>query len=528
MKNRLLGTRILVVLIVFLTLAAFLKLRPLLIDFDTTKIRIALQERPDSAGRRMDEVMLRNLRHLGYIRSFDHQFQQDNVRIRIERPLWVDRCEVRQGEFYKFSNWRNFHRELPIAAPGQPPDWQHFSNNRNHVVSGRLDAPANGLTWYDAYAYCQAVDGRLPTAGEWIAAAAGSEEQLYPWGDAFRSDAWPYLDPLLNAAQKCGLHPATHTPEGLADMGQNVSEWAVADGDSKQAVVMGGNAYNLPRELYSLAALYRQAPSDFRSAYLGFRCVYEYPPQRSPWRTVLDAVAIAPGDYPAGVPEDALVPGLVAQLPPERLELVEQLFVHRDASTPADLYITVREITRREYHVFLQDLFVIAGLYAEENQPAGHSYRPPDWELQMQSPDLPVVNLDWWSAYAFASWAGGRLPSAEEWAFVASAGGKHIYPWGDQFNDAAAVSGELRSGGPRVPVGPVADQTPTGVLDMGGNVSEWTRSVSGVSGAYAVIIKGGNYLLPGDETARMDFSNHASPHYRSPTLGFRVVFDGPR
>ena len=50
---------------------------------------------------------------------------------------------------------------------------------------------------------------------------------------------------------------------------------------------------------------------------------------------------------------------------------------------------------------------------------------------------------------------------------------------------------------------------------------------STVSGSY-VIVKGGNYLLPGVVTARFDYSNHVSPHYRSPTLGFRVVFDRAR
>ena len=92
---------------------------------------------------------------------------------------------------------------------GQPPDWQHFSNTRDHAISGRLDAPANGVAWFDAFAYCRAAGGRLPKPTEWIAAASGTEGRLYPWGDVFNPKPWPYLDPLLNAARPCG---ATRRP----------------------------------------------------------------------------------------------------------------------------------------------------------------------------------------------------------------------------------------------------------------------------------------------------------------------------
>ncbi|MXY52708.1 MAG: formylglycine-generating enzyme family protein [Gammaproteobacteria bacterium] len=146
----------------------------------------------------------------------------------------------------------------------------------------------------------------------------------------------------------------------------------------------------------------------------------------------------------------------------------------------------------------------------------------------MQEPDLPVVNVDWWSAYAFASWAGGRLPTALEWERAASGQGTRIYPWGDDFTAANPVTGEQALRGPQLPSEESGDKTPEGLLNMGGNVSEWTRSVSGASGSFAIVVKGGNYLLPGPTTARIDHRNHLSPHYRSPTLGFRVAFDRPR
>ena len=506
-------------------LAALAQLRPLWRNFDTVAVRQAITDAPDSPGARLDAALLANLGHLRYVRAFDHVFARGARTQRVARPFWLDRCEVRQGDFYKFANWRPFHAEAPIAAPNQPPGWRHFSSSRDHAISGRLDAPASGLTWYDAYAYCRAAGGRLPTPGEWIAAATGQGHRLYPWGDAFDARPWPHLDPLLNAARPCGRTPSTDTPRGFADLGQNVAEWA-ADGEDG-AAVMGGNAYSTPAALHSIAILYRRSPPDFRSSYVGFRCVYDGSPAPTPWRAEPDALVVPAGEYAVGLPHDARLPSLLAHLPPQRFDLIRQLF-EKDDAAPRVLHFTRREITRREYAAFLRDPFVVAGFHADQNQPRGHSHRPPDWSRQRKQPHLPVVNVDWWSAYAYASWAGGRLPTAEEWTAAASGHGRRLYPWGNNFAAASAVTGERALGGPQAASATTGDVTPDGILAFGGNVSEWTRSVSAASGGYAVIVKGGNYLLPGVYTARMDYSNHVSPHHRSRTLGFRVAFDEPR
>ena len=505
-------------------LGALAQLLPLWRSFDTVALRQDRAAAGDSPGARLDAALLANLDHLRYARVFDHVFARGARTVRLAQPFWLDRCEARQGDFYKFANWRPFHADAPIAAPTQPPAWRHYSSNQGHAISGRLDAPASGVTWFDAYAYCRAAGGRLPTPAEWLAAATGAGHRLYPWGDTFDARPWPHLDPLLNAARPCGRTPSTDTPRGLADMGQNVAEWA-ADG-AGAAAVMGGNAYNTPPALHSIAILHRRAPRDFRSSYVGFRCAYDRPPARTPWRTETKAIVVPAGEYAVGVPHDARLPGLLAHLPPQRFDLVRRMF--QMAASAKQLHLTRREITRREYAAFLRDPFVVAGFHADENQPRRHRHRPADWRRQMRQPDLPVVNVDWWSAYAFASWAGGRLPTADEWASAASGHGQRLYPWGDDFAAASPVTGERALGGPQTASAASGDITPEGLLAMGGNVSEWTRSVSAASGGYAVVVKGGNYLLPGAQTARMDYSNHVSPHHRSRTLGFRVAFNRSR
>ncbi len=535
--------------------ATAFSLRTVFYDFDVREIVIRDRSKPQTQGDRFDQALLGKINAFSYVKSFDHVFETGAVKTTI-RPLRMDRCEVRQGDFYKFAQWRRKHKGKRIAAPSQPRDWNYRSNNMQHAISGRLKAPANGVTYYDAYAYCKAAGGRLPFGDEWVAAATGQSGRLYPWGDEFNEFDWPYLDPLLNAAQQCGLHKESSTPEGLHNMGGVTSEWTQNRNNPIRPTIHGGNAYNQPRQIYSLNVLYRYAPPEYRSPYVGFRCVYEDRPKqakkaqaqrnkgakkkpkrrnkgakkrpkqrKTPWKTKVDAVVLAPGDYETGVPRDARLPSLLVNLSRDKIHLLEQLFRNDAEQGDRKLFFMRHEVTREQYASFLNDPLVKLGLYADENEPKDHDYRPADWGEQMRRPELPAVNLDWWSAHAFAAWAGGRLPTSDEWIAAASAQGRNVYPWGNRFVAGNAIGGELRLTSAQLAGSGAGDVTADDVLDMGGNVSEWTQSTSVADGGYIIVVKGGNYLLPGEETARMDFRNAVPPNHASPAIGLRVVFD---
>lgn len=134
--------------------------------------------------------------------------------------------------------------------------------------------------------------------------------------------------------------------------------------------------------------------------------------------------------------------------------------------------------------------------------------------------DVPVTGLDHDEACEAAASLGGRLPRSVEWEWMAAGGERRRFPWGDA--DWTPAKANLRPSGQHGPT-PVCTHpegaTPGGLLDVAGNVWEWTASPSLGGGA---IIRGGSYhSLPLYATCR--FLNAAPRELRSPGIGFRVV-----
>lgn len=78
----------------------------------------------------------------------------------------------------------------------------------------------------------------------------------------------------------------------------------------------------------------------------------------------------------------------------------------------------------------------------------------------------PAVEVSWHGAPAFCAWAGKRMPDFREW---------RRYPWGDTYELGLANAYGDKDGFVRTaPVGSFPKGvSPSGVLDMAGNVWEW-------------------------------------------------------
>jgi eukaryotic-like serine/threonine-protein kinase len=127
-------------------------------------------------------------------------------------------------------------------------------------------------------------------------------------------------------------------------------------------------------------------------------------------------------------------------------------------------FIDQNEVTNEEYDKFIK----------EKRYPP-----PPHWKngsFLSGEDRYPVVNISWADAKAFAEWAGKRLPTEKEWEFAARGADKRLYPWGNDFNPRNTNSKETDKKNP-MPVGSYPrGASPFQLMDIAGNVAEWTAS----------------------------------------------------
>lgn len=152
--------------------------------------------------------------------------------------------------------------------------------------------------------------------------------------------------------------------------------------------------------------------------------------------------------------------------------------------------------------------------------PEGFTWRSPGGTGTVADAEAPVAIVSFEDADAYCTWAGRRLPTAEEWEFVASAAGTRAFPWGNDWQQDAAVwrHGEA----PRRVVQPASQAgaaSPEGYVGMAGNLWEWVRTDGG-SG-----LKGGSWLSFDPTDLRPAATMNAPSGLAGLDFGFRCAQD---
>ena len=138
---------------------------------------------------------------------------------------------------------------------------------------------------------------------------------------------------------------------------------------------------------------------------------------------------------------------------------------------------SVREVSLKPFQIGRYPVTVEEYRRFVEDEVNGPEAAPHDWDEQVLRPNRPVMNVSWNEAAAYCKWAGGRLPTEEEWEFAARGPEARKYPWGDGPPDPSRANYYAAGILKPTPVGLFpAGNTPDGVADMAGNVWEWTSS----------------------------------------------------
>ncbi len=227
----------------------------------------------------------------------------------------------------------------------------------------------------------------------------------------------------------------------------------------------------------------------------------------------------------------------------------EFIYQNGEKKTLPDFWIDEYEVTIGQYEQFLEALRKHpANDYEAPNVPTGHHHDNDQWLILYSAAstggnyngahldvNYPAVFVDWFDAYSYAKWKGHRLPTDEEWEKAARGVDGRRFPWGDDATKISKVntSADYNEHDGRAPAtvdgynrwSPVdamtGDRSPYGVMDMAGNVSEWTATTKRKGLVEFPWVRGGNYASSDfDTTHRVDSVPDLRPMDR---VGFRTV-----
>jgi gamma-glutamyl hercynylcysteine S-oxide synthase len=197
--------------------------------------------------------------------------------------------------------------------------------------------------------------------------------------------------------------------------------------------------------------------------------------------------------------------GAVTLQVPTALRRSERLCDWSDVEVPEEYEVgpfrmDVLPVTNQAYDEFAASSLAREHVTCHEQEPPGKNHVRNTFLEPGQSERHPAAGIDWFDAYSFATAHGKRLPTEAEWQWAAGGATGWSYPWGDTYDpskvhcmvpppagppaaerikhwrDRLVLIGDAPRQARTRPVGTTGNRSPFGLLDMAGNVWEWTAS----------------------------------------------------
>ena len=154
----------------------------------------------------------------------------------------------------------------------------------------------------------------------------------------------------------------------------------------------------------------------------------------------------------------------------------------------AEYYIDIYPVTNADYKKFVE-----AGGYDNKDYWTEEGWgwiqqkeglkKPEFWDNDDKELEAfnrlghPVVGVSWYEEWAYAKWAGKRLPTEPEWEKAARGVDGQEYPWGDAFDSKRCNTVESKINSTTPVTRYETGKSPYGCYDMAGNVWEWTSTL---------------------------------------------------
>ena len=471
---------------------------------------------------------------------------------------------------YNLMSWGYYdYQFVPLIDRHKWLEPRHMVNVCDRNAKDKTDnlqfAFFNGIGWESWENVWGVWNGITPRDAEATRRVASIERAVAPfltsqdWApfapmlqDGVFASRWPLGDQVLSTIVNRNSYDVAG-PQMEASADTNMRYFDLYHGEELQPVLIGGRrvvSVDLEAKGYG-AVLESKSPPNGKVADLmvKMRAMTKQPLASLPHQWTPLSQQIIPVKMTA---PEVSNPGEMVKIPSGNFHFkVDGVEIEGTDDAGVDVQYPWENVPRRYHDHVLQvksfwiDKYPVTNLDFSKFMQATH-YRPKDdlnflrdWK-DGKYPDgwanRPVTWVSREDAQAYAAWAGKRLPHEWEWQYAAQGSDGRVYPWGDEWTPTAVPvpdKGRTMRGPDEVTAHPDG-ASPFGVMDLVGNIWQWTDEFVDAH-TRAAILRGGSYYSPQGSMWYFPQAYKLNEHGkllqmapsldRSGAIGFRCVRD---